>query len=112
MGGRVGRRIARALVALAAVLVVAPAVLVTPAAATGTTVSIISSPSGPIVANSLATFQAHIEPFASSRTISWYVNGGLAGQSLTNGNGNASIGLTFGAGGYGVKAVLELKLDA
>jgi hypothetical protein len=76
-------------------------------ATTGTSVSILYAPTSPIVANSTGSFTAHITPYAAGRTISWYVNGGLAGQSTTNPNGIASIGLTFGAGGYGIIAVLE-----
>ena len=49
----------------------------------------------------------HITPFAKGRTVSWYVGGHLEGQSSTNPNGIATIGLTFGAGGYGINAVLE-----
>lgn len=74
---------------------------------TGTSVTILYAPASPIVANTPAAFTAHITPFAAGRTISWYVNGGLAGQSTTNSNGIAAIGLTFGSGGYGIKAVLE-----
>jgi hypothetical protein len=102
----VNRRV-RLVVAFLVAVVGAPAIFATPASAAATTVDIIYAPSSPIVANSPASFMAHISPFASGRTISWYVNGGLAGQSITNPNGNAAIELTFGAGGYGIKAVLE-----
>jgi hypothetical protein len=76
-------------------------------AATGTSVTILYAPTSPIVANTTASFTAHITPFAAGRTISWYVSGGLAGQTRTNANGIASTQLTFGPGGYGIWAVLE-----
>src|SRR6478672_5860105 len=89
-------------------MLLAPALLApSVSAATGTTVTILYAPTSPIVANTTASFTAHITPFAAGRTISWYVNGGLAGQGTTNANGIASIGLTFGPGGYGITAVLE-----
>ena len=77
------------------------------ASAAGTTIDIIYAPASPIVANTNASFMAHITPFASGRSVSWYVNGVLVGHSTTNPNGNASLGLTFGAGGYSVRAVLD-----
>ena len=97
-------------IGVATLLVAAQSLVVAVAgvsAATGTTIAILYAPTSPIVANTTASFTAHITPYAAGRTVSWYVNGGLAGQSVTNPNGIVSIGLTFGAGGYGITAVLE-----
>ena len=95
-------------VSAALVLLVVQALGVSSVSATsGTTVTILYAPTSPIVANTTASFTAHITPYAARRTISWYVNGGLEGQTTTNPNGITSIGLTFGAGGYGIIAVLE-----
>lgn len=80
-------------------------------ASTGTTITILSYPTSPIVANSPAGFTAKVAPIAAGRTVDWLINGAVAATGLTNPNGVSQVSLAFGPGGQEIKAILEAGPD-
>src|SRR5260221_10268774 len=76
-------------------------------AGTPTTITILYYPTSPIVANSVASFTAKVEPSVAGRTVDWLVNGAVAATDLTNPNGVSQFSLAFGPGGQEIKAILE-----
>jgi hypothetical protein len=102
-----GRR--RYLAIVAASLLIAVQSLTTGAvlAATATTTRILYTPTSPIAVGTPANFTAQINPIATDRTVSWYVDGTVAATDLTNPNGISQVSLTVGVGVHEIKAVLE-----
>lgn len=75
-------------------------------AATPTTTRILYAPASP-VAGTAYQFTAQIKPYATDRTVDWFVDGGLTTTDLTNPNGISQVWLTFDAGVHDITAFLE-----